>query len=291
MDEINIPSITTSAMLAELSIGVYKFKKLDRRVSDEICEQKGAEGGSVEARKYLLSKSDPLEDLKKLEGEIRNFHYKNTIPWSDSGLRLVTMAQYISYAESMNGYIERFRHTLDKFKVVYPSLIDAQAMKKGSLFDRSEYPNVTELDSKFHISVNYFPLPNSGDFRVDVSNDMQQELKSQYESHFKTKMNSAMADLWDRLHTTLKHLNERLEVTDDGVKKVFRDSLLLNARELCQLLSNMNITNDPELEQRRKELESALSNVTVDDLRDSIFVRQDVSKSVKDILDKVKIDL
>jgi len=45
------------------------------------------------------------------------------------------------------------------------------------------------------------------------------------------------------------------------------------------------------LEQRRKELESALSNVTVDDLRDSIFVRQDVSKSVKDILDKVKIDL
>ena len=289
MSEIDITSITTSAMLSELSIGVYKFKKLDRSVSSEICQQKGAEDGSVEARKYLLSKSDPLEDLKKLEGEIRNFHYKHTIPWSDSGLRLVTMEQYIPYAETMNGYIDKFMNKLNSFKSVYPSLIDAQAMKKGTLFDRSEYPSVLELDKKFHISVSYYPLPASGDFRVDISNEMKKELQDHYSTHFEKKIESAMQDLWDRLHTTLKHLKDRLAVSDDGTKKVFRDSLLINAREMCELLSKMNITNNHELEMRRKELESTLSGLTVDDLRDNVFIRQDVTSSVDEILKKISL--
>lgn len=30
-----------------------------------------------------------------------------------------------------------------------------------------------------------------------------------------------MQDLWDRLHTTLKHLKDRLAVSDDGTKKSF----------------------------------------------------------------------
>ena len=37
-------------------------------------------------------------------------------------------------------------------------------------------------------------------------------------------------------------------------KKVFRDSLVENARELCELLPKLNMTDDPNLEAIRKEL-------------------------------------
>jgi hypothetical protein len=97
-----------------------------------------------------------------------------------------------------------------------------------------------------------------------------------------------MADLWKRLHDKLLHIKESLVVAGDGKKKIFRDTMLINARELCELLTNMNVTNDPELEQRRKELESAISGLTVDELRDSVLVREDVTAKVDSILDKMK---
>lgn len=64
---------------------------------------------------------------------------------------------------------------------------------------------------------------------------------------------------------------------------------MINAREMCELLSKMNITNNHELEMRRKELESTLSGLTVDDLRDNVFIRQDVTSSVDEILKKISL--
>jgi hypothetical protein len=98
-----------------------------------------------------------------------------------------------------------------------------------------------------------------------------------------------MADLWERLHTTLQHLANRLEVGESGEKKIFRDSLIGNAQELCGMLSDMNVTNDPKLEAARKELEQAILGVTAKDLRDSVLVRHDVHTRVSEIIKKFEI--
>jgi len=77
-----------------------------------------------------------------------------------------------------------------------------------------------------------------------------------------------------------------LEVSSDGEKKVFRDSLIENAREMCSVLSALNVTDDPKLEQARKELEQAIFGVTAKDLRDSELVRHDVHTRVNEIINK-----
>ena len=81
-------------------------------------------------------------------------------------------------------------------------------------------------------------------------------------------------------------MNERLTVPQGGEKKIFRDSLLDNAVELCGLLTKLNITNDPKLEEARKALESAVCNVDIKDLRKDVGARIEITTQVNDILSR-----
>ena len=79
------------------------------------------------------------------------------------------------------------------------------------------------------------------------------------------------------------HLSERMDYTD-GNKKKFWDSTITNATELCSLLTSLNVTNDPKLEEARQKLEKALAGVAPDDIRESEAIRSNVKSKVDEIL-------
>jgi hypothetical protein len=54
--------------------------------------------------------------------------------------------------------------------------------------------------------------------------------------------------------------------------------------DLCGLLTKLNVTEDPKLEQARKTLEIAIAGVTPQDVRESDDVRKDVKARVDEIL-------
>lgn len=286
MDCNNVTSLPTNALLVELNIGNWTARKNDRSVSEEVDQQKGTMTRAGNYNKNLFAGVKELEDIQKFVGSVRNWHYRNTIPWLDSGVRMLPMKQYIDYTSQMNTWASEFEVLKQTFLNKYDDLVTEMAFKLGSLFNRDEYPSRDEVNHKFYFRTNYFPLPQSGDFRVDIGNEMLAELQDNYAKHLSEKVNEAMSDVWARLHETLKHLSERLEIGDKGEKKIFRDSLIENAQELCDLLSKLNVTNDPKLEEARKDLEQALFGVSAKDLRDSIMVRHDVHTRVTDIIKK-----
>ena len=67
-------------------------------------------------------------------------------------------------------------------------------------------------------------------------------------------------------------------------KKIFHSTTITNASELCSLLTSLNITNDPKMEQMRQKLEKALSGVAPDDIRESEAIRTSVKSKVDEIL-------
>jgi hypothetical protein len=70
-------------------------------------------------------------------------------------------------------------------------------------------------------------------------------------------------------------------------KKIFRDSLVDNALELTSLLTKLNVTNDPKLENARQELERLLVGVTANDLRESQGARAVVLNKVNQIMESI----
>jgi hypothetical protein len=152
------------------------------------------------------------------------------------------------------------------------------------MFDRNEYPTADDLRNKFNFKFVFIPVPDKGDFRIDVEQQAKTELQQQYEQYFQDKLNTAMKESWDRLHTVLTHISERLDYTDDSKKK-FWDSTITNATDLCALLTGLNITKDPKLELAREMLEKALKGVAPDDVRESQAIRSSVKTKVDAILD------
>jgi hypothetical protein len=81
--------ITERAMLAAVHISIWTAIKHDRKVSRDVADQNGAHQGAGRYNKQLLRGADKLDELRTLAGQIRQYFYKITLPWSDEGFRLL----------------------------------------------------------------------------------------------------------------------------------------------------------------------------------------------------------
>jgi len=139
---------------------------------------------------------------------------------------------------------------------------------------------------KFGFNLVFSPVPESGDFRLQVAEKDLSDLRQQYEDSFNSRLGDAMREPWDRLHKTLTAISEKLtEVEgDDNVKRRYHDTLLTNAQSLCGMLTHLNITKDPKLEEARRQLELTMLGTDIDDIKESAGVRLDLKNKVDAIL-------
>lgn len=277
--------IQNSSVLVDLNLSVWTGRKMDKKTSDEVVAAKSARSkNAATVSKHLLAGNDTLTKIQKHAAYIRNWHYQQTLPWSDGGSRLLPMKTFFDYKEQLGEFEQQFNELIEEFVREYPVLVSAAAFQLGDLFDRTEYPEIETIQERFKFKYVFLPVPEMGDFRVDVGSDARAELQAQYDKFYQAKLDEAMNDMWDRLHDSLSKLSERLDYSDDGVKKVFRDTLVTNALDLCGMLSNLNVTNDPKLEDARRKLEQTLSGIDATDLRESTALRNDVKTRVDSIL-------
>ena len=277
--------IQNSSVLVDLNLSVWTGRKMDKKTSNEVVAAKSARSkNAATVSKHLLAGNDTLSKIQKHAAAVRNWHYEQTLPWSDGGSRLLPMKSFFDYKAKLNEFENDFTDLITNFIKEYPVLVSAAAFQLGDLFDRAEYPDVTDIYDKFRFKYVFLPVPEMGDFRVDIGAEVKSELQEQYDSFYKAKLDEAMKDMWDRLHNNLSKLSERLDYSENGVKKVFRDTLVTNALEMCEMLSNLNVTNDPKLEEARRKLEQTLLGVEATDLRDSPALRDEVKTKVDGIL-------
>lgn len=276
--------IANTSMLVNISISVWTGRKLDKQVSAEVDVAKSTKTRAGNYHKNLFAGVDELAAVGRIAGKIRNWGMEQTLPWSDGGDRLLTMDNYAEYRRVLKDLEREFEDAVQVFCSRYSTLISAQAFTMGSLFDRTEYPDVADIASKFSLRYTFSPVPEIGDWRVDANAEDKQELEEQYKKAYNDRLGATTKDLWDRLHGVLTHMADRLADAPDGERKIFRDSLLETPVKLCELLTRLNVANDPKLEAARKSLESAVCGIDVKDLRDSQGARLEVKTQVDEIL-------
>ena len=283
-------NIDTCSLLVEFNASVWTARRLDRGVTDELIYGKGALAkDAARVNKHLLAGRQELEVIQQLVGAIRTYVYENTLPWSDTGIRLLPTINFMKFNDRMGQYNDEFTNLVNQFVTVYPSLITAQAMALGDMFKRDEYPTADSIAHKFSFRLNYMPVPKAGDFRVDVGNEAQEELQAKLAKLADERIELAMKDARERLKSHLERMMERLKVEEINgkvSKSRIHDSLIEGGLELCDVLKALNLVNDPALETARAKLESVLRSVDVDDLRKHDGARLEVRTQVAEIMDK-----
>ena len=309
---MNVITIASAAMIGNLNISSWEARIQDKATKEEVLATKGARSKrAASVSKHLFSECPALDAIKALRGEAYLWFRRETMPWDDNGGRLITTKRYLQTMDQAAKYEQRFNALVNAFLGVYQTEISKQAFENGALFDRSEYPSEDEVRAKFRFALNVSPVPTSGDFRVDIGHEAAKQLAEQYERLAAERMSAALAEPWQRIKDQVLWVKERMEavlaydpdaveeqpVTDaDGnvvdikITKKRRpklyDSMLENGLELCKTLSDFNITNDPRLEEARRELEAALTRVDMDSLKESPELQKATKTAMQDILDR-----
>lgn len=285
---ITAPSIGSSAMLVDLSISQWTGRKKDKKASKDVTADNNAESGVANVHKKLLGNCAELDAIHKKTGSIRNHtHYMMTMPWSDSGTRLLPTAQYFEYHNTMTGLKTEWQSLVDTFLSMYDWEISQAEAKLGDLFDRTEYPTASELSMRFSFNIAYAPLPDAGDFRVDIPNDAVNEIKKTYGDYYTRNIQAAMNDVWTRLHTALTNMSQRLDYSDSGTKNIFRDSLVTNVVDMIKILDVCNVTGDTHMTTLKNKLEDTMYSVSADVLRENSDKREETKRAVDKIISEL----
>ena len=280
-----IPTISSSAILVELSISVWTARRLDKTASRAVTATNNAASGVANVNKKLLGDCAELDAVQKFAAKARNLHYGMSMPWSDMGMRLVPTTMYLSkYSKAMSELEQEFYRLVNIFLAAYQWEIGQAQVKLGDLFNPDEYPTTDAVRNKFRFQLHEMPVPDVGDFRLYVSNEAMNALADKYKNYYTTQLNNAMGDLWQRTHTALTKMSERLDYADGETKKVFRDSLVDNVVEMVELLDTFNITGDTQMSAMKARLEDTLRGVTPDALREDGYLRAETKRAVDDII-------
>lgn len=294
MNDKNI-NLGSMYVLCEFNASVWTARKLDRKKTDDVVTGSGATSkGAARVNKNLLAGRPELDEITRLVTEARNYVYENTAPWSDAGQRLLVAARLPKFDARMEDFKGKFTEIIENFISVYPTLITAQALALGDMFNRAEYPTATDIAQKFAMECAYLPVPTAGDLRIDLVNDIQDDLRARLQKMEQTRVNNAVADINDKFIAHLKRMADRLTTdadpkTGDLVNRRFTETLVSSAFELCDMVADYNLTGDTEMNVARQRLEAALAGVTVTTLRDDSIKREEVRYTVSSILNQFQI--
>lgn len=281
---VSAPSISSASMLVELSISVWTARKKDRSATADVLSQNHAVSSAGNFNKNLLADCDELVALQKFASNARTAHYHMTMPWSDMGMRLLPTAKYFDYHKAMTALHGEFNKLVDKFLATYDWEVMQQQAKLGTLFDRDEYPTVDQLRRKFSFNLSYTPVPDVGDWRVDIENDAVVALREQYSTFYQTQMERAMRDVWERLHTEVSRFINQLSIDAEGKKGKIYESTIEHVVHLTDMLEAANFTNDPSLQLAQRRLKSALHGVDRDTLVRNEDVRAETKRAMEEAI-------
>ena len=280
-------SISASALLVELNISVWPATKIDRETTAQVNTDAFAVRDASQTKKNLFAGTGLRKDIEKLAARIRLYHNQRTLPWADKGERMLPTALFMEYKQTMNAYEQTFETMCNNFYAEYPRLVQEAQVNLGKLYKAEDYPDLTDVRLKFGFRRTVKPVPEAGDFRLDIPANDLEEMRAEFVSQQDEKLAEAMRAPWERLHTMLVGISEKLTDTEQGdEKKRYHDTLITNPLELCELLTKLNVTKDPKLEEARKQLELTMLGANLESIKEDSVARSEVKSKVDAILNK-----
>jgi len=272
--------ITERAMLAAVHISIWTAIKHDRKVSRAVAEQHGAYAGAGRYNKQLLREAERLESLRALSGQIRQYFYKITLPWSDEGYRLLPAHFYFDLTTKMREFEQAFAQQVEEFLAVYPSYIEQVRPELNGLFREEDYPSTDKLRNKFGVKLEVLPIPSGNDFRVTLSEEEQVRVAQEIDENVRQSLQKGTEDLWTRLKGVVAHMVERLNEPESR----FHASLVTNICELVELLPRLNVNQDEELNRFAGEIRDRLCGFTARELKKNEILRAATANDAGQIL-------
>ncbi len=273
--------LTEKAMVMSFSSGIWLGYRHDRDASRKATEDAGAAADAARVNKHLIPK-ESLASIVTAQGAIRSHFYANTLPWRDNGDRLMPRAQYLKFIPEHERLVGIFNMEVEDFLTEgYPSAIEKAEFRMGALFDRDDYPAVSELRRKFYASLDIDAVTDVNDFRVALDTENLEKIRASITASAEARLQAAMSDVWARMAETISYFQTRMA----NPTAVFRDTTVTNISDLLNLVPGLNVLDDPNIELVRAKIAESLGGIDAKDIRKDPALRQELAGEAKKIVD------
>jgi hypothetical protein len=275
--------ITERAMLAAVHISIWTAVKHDRKISRDVADQHGAHQGAGRYNKQLLRGADKLDELRTLAGQVRQYFYKITLPWSDEGFRLLPSNLYFDLTTRMREFEASFEQGVESFLQVYPQYIEQVRPELNGLFREEDYPAADKLRKKFGVKLEILPIPSGNDFRVQMSAEEQARVAREIDANVRQSLTRGTEDLWKRLREVVSHMVDRLNEPESR----FHATMVTNVFDLVELLPRLNVNGDAELNRFAEQIRQRLCGFTAQDLKKHDLLRVAAATDAAEIVAEI----
>lgn len=299
------------AILVKMSQGQWKPTKRDKAASEVVWNAFGTDSTSGAYYKRLMdsSRGTLLAKLRQTVNSWITYHYAHTLPWISHGMQLLPMNAYMDYIQEcqrVKGVLEKLRGQLrNEWSNM---LADAEAKLSGngnghgSMFNIDDYPDAETVADRYYISVEFHPVPQGEHVNIGAVGLLEEErerIVNEVQQRADAGFEKAQRANWERLYKVVKAMVDKFanewETVNDASgaatprKEGFKPSLIGNIQKLVDMLPNFNLTDDPDLELMRREVESKLCGYDYDDLQSSDDLQKEAGLAAQDILDKMSM--
>ena len=165
-------SIASCARLCELNISVVTGSKQDKDATSKVNEDNNAADNVARVTKNIFAHSEMLPDIVKFAALVRQEHLKLSLPFNDSGQRLIPNTMIQKHMEIMGKNKQEFLEKVEKFKEELPQLREHAEDCLGELYNEYDYPSEEEVEimsdnnCREYAENDYVSLKNGGEGRI-----------------------------------------------------------------------------------------------------------------------------
>jgi hypothetical protein len=275
-------SIASECFLVNITVGKWAGYKLDKEASAETAHRANAEVDAIKVSKHLVSQ-EVIRKISTLDAQLRNHVKKYSLPWKESGDRIMPRRVYqqfiMEHAKLKEDYFAAVDDMIENHYV--PERARAR-FRLGDLFKESDYPEPHQLKRRFYVTLEIDPVTESNDFRVKMSNKAEtEEMKAEVEKQFNDRINRALGEVWEAVEKAVSHFAESM----NDPEKRFTANTLEKVQGMVDKISVMNVANDPGLNEVADKIAERLSGFTADELRNDAKTRKRAAKEAQKIVE------
>lgn len=277
--------------MVELSISTFSNLRNDKVLTIDTIVSHSLQSNAGRWKKNKLDPST-LEPIIKRASEARNWvHYRYTVPWQNRGPRLLPAALHPKYEVEIKAAESKFWEEVNTWIAGYKDHIaNAKTMHNGT-FTASDYPGWDPntdtvypevIRSQFAFGVEYSPVPDSSQFIVQLSEDKVNKMKQSFSDLAERRIQEVVTDTWSRLLDPVRHLIETLGKD----KPIFRDSLIVNIKEVADIMEGLNLTGNMEMSEAAATIATMVKDLDSETLKNQPILQVEITKQANSVLSR-----
>ena len=287
--KFQVTKLCDRAILVKLTIRRAALTRRDEQVTSAIQQQYKDQSLSA-FTKLFRADTSPIYHIMRAVNEVYVYHKQHTLPYVDSGPRILPSANYFEYTQEMRSKIAHVESMLNQWMPYYDQLVrdDILFRNGGQPTGRAtvgDYPSADEFAARMSFDLRFQPMPDKKHFLFDLSDEDEAAFDRAAEETAKLARNDTVV----RMLEPLQHLVNKLDEYKGEKGQRFHTSTLENVLEGCRMARKLAIDPPQELLDSIKELEGAVTAYSfgITGLKESQATRDGARARLAAIADKM----